>query len=279
MLFKARRFRFDFSHKKKVLIMGILNITPDSFSDGQCYFRPHNAYKRALELEAQGADIIDIGAESTRPGSQGISASQELKRLIAPLKKIVSKVKIPISIDTSKADVANECLRCGASIINDISGLRRDPRMASVIKRFKAGAIIMHMRGEPATMQNFTQYTHLINDILAEMRECIQIGLDKGIEFDRIVIDPGIGFSKTTRQNLEIIHHVKKFSVLKRPVLLGLSRKSFIGAVLNREVNERLWGTLASIACAVVKGVHIVRVHDVQPTYDFLTMMRTINSV
>ena len=169
MLFKARRFRFDFSHKKKVLIMGILNITHDSFSDGQCYFRPHNAYKRALELEAQGADIIDIGAESTRPGSQGISASEELKRLSAPLKKIVSKVKVPISIDTSKAAVADECLCLGASIINDVSGLKRDPRMASVIERFKAGVIIMHMRGVPATMQNQTQYKHLINDIITEL--------------------------------------------------------------------------------------------------------------
>ncbi len=279
MLFKARRFRFDFSKKRKVLIVGILNITPDSFSDGNRYSRARDAYKQALRLEAEGANIIDIGAESTRPGSSGVSESEELRRLISPLEKIISKVKIPISIDTSKACVADECLRIGASIINDISGLRRDSQMASVIKKYKAGAILMHMRGKPSTMQSFTHYDNLIKDILRELKESIKIGLNAGIEFNRLVIDPGIGFSKTAEQNLEIIHYLKKFLVLKRPVLLGPSRKSFIGAVLNRNVDERLSGTLASLGCAVNNGVNMVRVHDVKAVSDFLKMMHAINSV
>ena len=186
---------------------------------------------------------------------------------------------MPISIDTSKAAVARECLRSGASIINDISGLKRDPDMASVIKKHKAGVIVMHMRGTPQTMQQCTHYGNLMKDIIAELKESLRIGLDAGIDFDRFVIDPGIGFSKTGKQNIEIIHSLKKLHILKRPVLVGPSRKSFVGAVLNREVHERLWGTLGSIACAFLNGVHIVRVHDVQETHDFLKMMQTINSI
>ncbi|MBU1862973.1 MAG: dihydropteroate synthase [Candidatus Omnitrophica bacterium] len=277
MLFKARRYRIDFSKKNKVLIVGILNITPDSFSEGKRYFKKNAAYRRALEIEAEGAAIIDIGAESTRPGSAGISASEELKRIIPVLDKVVRKIKIPISIDTTKSDVAYECLRRGAAIINDISGLTKDPAMASVVKKFKAGLVIMHMRGEPATMQKYTAYKDCVREVIKELRGRMQIARSAGVAFDHIIVDPGIGFSKTVKQNLEIIRNIKKFHVLKRPLLIGPSRKSFIGKVLNRTVNERLAGTLASVAGAVDGGAEMIRVHDVRETNDFLTMRKTIN--
>jgi dihydropteroate synthase len=259
-------------------IMGILNITPDSFSDGALYLDPDKAIKRALHLEACGADIIDIGAESTRPGSTGVTRSEELNRLLPVVEGIISQSSIPLSIDTSKADVAEECLKKGAHIINDVSACRKDPQMASVIKKYEAAVILMHMRGNPATMNECTQYGDIVRDVLSEIHEAIEYVRARGVLANHIAIDPGIGFAKTCEQNIEIIRRLREFQSLGYPLVLGTSRKSFIGKVLQRETHERLSGTLASCLVGVKNGAAILRVHDVQETKDFLKMVDLLQS-
>jgi dihydropteroate synthase len=277
MIWKAREHTFDFS-KKKNLIVGILNITPDSFSDGNCFLKPEKACRRACVLEAEGADIIDIGAESTRPDSESITKEEELRRLLPALHMLRRKIKIPVSIDTTKADVAEECLKMGAAIINDVSGLKHDAALAAIVRKYKAGIILMHMRGIPRNMQEYTQYHNLMRDIIRELKESIAIAQEAGIPWSHIVLDPGIGFSKTAEQNFQILRSVKKLFCLKRPVMLGLSRKSFIGKRLKKDVHERLWGTLAAVAYGILEGVHLVRVHDVAPTKDIITILNAIQT-
>jgi dihydropteroate synthase len=245
-------------------IMGVLNVTPDSFSDGGLYLDTDKAVERALEIEEEGADIIDIGGESTRPGALPISPEEELSRVIPVIERLSSRLKIPISIDTYKAQVAREAIEAGASIINDISGLRFDPEMASVAAQYDVPLIIMHIKGTPRDMQINPVYQDIIGEIFEFLHDGISIALKAGVYEDKIIIDPGIGFGKTFEHNLEIINRLDEFRSLGRPILFGPSRKSFIGKILDLPADDRLEGTAAAVAIGIIKGADIVRVHDVR---------------
>jgi dihydropteroate synthase len=248
---------------RRTHIMGVLNVTPDSFSDGGRYLDTDKAVKRALEIEKEGADIIDIGGESTRPGAIPLSPEEELSRVIPVIERLKSRLKIPISIDTYKASVAREAIQAGASIINDISGLRFDPDMASVASEYDVPVVIMHIKGTPRDMQVNPFYQDLIGEIIGYLQEGISIALKAGVDKDRIIIDPGIGFGKSFEHNLEIINRLDEFKSLGMPVLFGPSRKSFIGKILDLPADDRLEGTAAAVAIGIMKGANIVRVHDV----------------
>ncbi|WP_320047253.1 dihydropteroate synthase [uncultured Ilyobacter sp.] len=267
---------FDFS--KKSYVMGILNITPDSFSDGGKNNSIEEAVKNAKEMVKQGAHIIDIGGESSRPGADYIPADKELDRILPVLERLVTEVDIPISIDTYKSEVAKECLKRGAHIINDISGLRGDSEMAKVISESDAYCILMHMQGMPKTMQENPKYDDLIDDLIYELKKSIDIGENAGIESQKIILDPGIGFGKTFDHNLEIINRLDEFKTLGKPILVGASRKKFIGDILGSEVDERLEGSLAVAAISVSKGASILRVHDVKETAKVLKVADAIKN-
>lgn len=260
------------------LIMGILNVTPDSFSDGNLYATPQKAIDRALEMLDDGADIIDIGGESTRPGAQPVTAEQELQRILPVIKGLYGRIACPISVDTWKSSVAAAALDAGAEIINDISGLTFDTQLPGVVARSGAGVVLMHTSGSPLAMQNRTGYENLINDIFESLNHSCTTASDAGVERDRIAIDPGIGFGKTAGQNLEILNRLSEFSSLGLPLLIGTSRKSFIGRTLNRDADDRLHGTSATIAIAIAKGAHIIRVHDVNAMRDVADMTHAIIS-
>lgn len=245
-------------------IMGILNVTPDSFSDGGKYFEPELAIERGLRMAEEGADIIDIGAESTRPGAEPVTVEEELRRMIPVLKGLLKKTNIPISIDTYKSSVAEASLRAGAQMINDISGLRFDPQMKEVIARFRVPVILMHIKGEPRNMQQNPIYEDLIGEIYVYLAESIRIARGARISQENIIIDPGIGFGKRLMDNFEILRRLKEFQGLRRPILIGPSRKSFIGKVLEASPDQRLEGTIAAVAIGIQNGAHIVRVHDVK---------------
>jgi len=256
-------FTFDFS--LKTYIMGILNVTPDSFSDGGLYLNKNRAVEHALRMQDEGADIIDIGGESTRPGSEVVPVKEEIKRVVPVIEELAKKIKIPISIDTYKSDVAKTALEAGASIVNDISGLRFDPKMPEVVAHSKVPVVIMHIKGTPKNMQKNPTYTALIPEIMDYLRKGIEIAREAGIADDKIIIDPGIGFGKTVEHNLEIIKRLNDFSGFEKPILLGPSRKSFIGKILgDLPVTERLEGTAAAIAVGIFNGANIIRVHDVK---------------
>ncbi|NOZ24496.1 MAG: dihydropteroate synthase [Nitrospirae bacterium] len=245
--------------------MGILNVTPDSFSDGGLFLSRDSAIERALRMEDEGADIIDVGGESTRPGSEPVPLEDELKRTIPVIEALAGRLSIPISIDTYKSEVATRAVEAGASMVNDISGLRFDPEMAPLLSRYDVALILMHIRGTPRNMQDNPVYSDLMTEISDYLREGIRLAAESGIAEERIVIDPGIGFGKTAEHNLRIINNLDALSALGRPVLVGVSRKSFIGRVLNNApVSERLEGTAAAVAVSVMKGANIVRVHDVK---------------
>jgi dihydropteroate synthase len=245
--------------------MGILNVTPDSFSDGGKYFDKERAVEQALRMQEEGADIIDIGGESTRPGAEKISISKEISRVVPVIQALSSKVRVPISIDTYKSAVAEEAVSAGASIINDISGLRFDPRMPHVAARHNVPVVIMHIKGTPKNMQKDPSYNALIPEVADYLRKGIEIARNAGIADDRIVIDPGIGFGKKLEHNIEIIKKLDVFSGLEMPILIGPSRKSFIGKILgDLSVSERLEGTAAAIAICIFNGANIIRVHDVR---------------
>lgn len=248
--------------------MGVLNVTPDSFSDGGAFFSAKNAVQQALALQHQGADIIDIGAASSRPGSAEISIGQELRRLLPVLEALRGKLKIPISVDTQKAAVVEISLGAGAEILNDISGLRRDPRIAEVAAKYKAPLILMHMRGTPRTMQKGPFARDVIKDVVSGLRKSIAIARKHGVERSQIVIDPGIGFGKSFDQNYELLAKLPLIAKLGYPLMVGTSRKGFLGATLARDgkpaaSGERIWGTAASVTASILNGAHIVRVHDV----------------
>ena len=273
-IWKIATRTFDLSCRP--CVMGVLNVTPDSFSDGNWYFPPEIAVERALEMEQEGADIIDIGGESTRPGAEPVGPVEELRRIMPVLEKLSGRLSIPVSIDTFKASVARESLAAGAEIINDISGLSFDRRMAEVIAETQAGLVVMHTRGRPAEMQNDTEYGSLLTDVIDSLRTSIARAEAAGIASDRVVVDPGIGFGKSTRGNLELLCRLPELSVLGRPIMIGTSRKSFIGTVLNRTEGERLFGTAATVAVALVKGASIFRVHDVRAIRDVVDMTKAI---
>jgi dihydropteroate synthase len=253
----------DFS--EKTYIMGILNVTPDSFSDGGLYLDRDKAVTRALRMEDEGADIIDVGGESTRPGSEAVPVDEEIKRVVPVIEEVAKRVKVPISIDTYKSRVAELAIQAGASIVNDISGLRFDRRMPDVVARHGVAVVIMHIKGTPKDMQQNPTYTALIPEIIEYLRGGIMIARRAGVAEERIIIDPGIGFGKTVEHNLEIIRRLDEFTGLEKPILIGPSRKSFIGTTLGGlPVTERLEGTAAAVAIGIFNGANIVRVHDVR---------------
>lgn len=258
-----RNFSFDFSRRTGV--MGILNVTPDSFSDGGMYFSRKRAVEQALRMEDEGADFIDIGGESTRPGAEKVSVREEIRRVVPVVESLVEKVRVPLSIDTCKSAVAEAALSAGASMINDISGLRFDSRMADVAARHDVPVVIMHIRGTPENMQDKPVYKALIPEIMDYLHEGIAIARRAGVSDNRIIIDPGIGFGKTVEHNLEIIRRLDEFTGFEKPILLGHSRKSFIGKVLGGlPAGERLEGTAAVAAIGIFNGANIIRVHDVR---------------
>ena len=252
------------SFKKGPAIMGIINVTPDSFFDGGKYFNGDAAVEHALKLVKDGANIIDVGGESSRPGSNRISEKEEVKRVIPVIKKIKARTKVFISVDTGRASVARKALSAGASIINDISGMTFDPKMPGLAVRSGAGCIIMHMKGRPGTMQKRPQYNDLMGEISGFLEERARILVKAGVNKKSISIDPGIGFGKTVRQNYVILNRLEEFIALGYPVTVGVSRKSFIGQVTGAEPEERLPGTIAAEAISVFLGAHIIRAHDVK---------------
>lgn len=256
-------FSLDFS--KKTYIMGVLNVTPDSFSDGGLYLDKSLAVRRAHEMIEDGADIIDIGGESTRPGSEPVSLEEEIARTIPVIEALAKDIKVPISIDTYKAEVAKRALDAGASMVNDISGLRFDPDMPEVVSEYKVPVVIMHIKGTPKNMQVDPSYEALIPEIMDYLRISIRLAIKSGIDEDKIVIDPGIGFGKTFDHNLDIIKNLHKFTLLEKPILAGPSRKAFIGKILgDAPASERLEGTAAAVAISIFNGANILRVHDVK---------------
>jgi len=258
------------------LIMGILNVTPDSFSDGNCFFDPGRAVDRALEMVEQGADIIDIGGESTRPGAEPVDGDEELRRLLPVIEQLAGKLPCPLSVDTWKSAVAREALSAGAEIINDISGFTFDAEMAAVVAKTGAGVVLMHTRGRPSTMQADTGYDDLLGEVILGLRQSLDIAVAAGIERERIVIDPGIGFAKDEAANMEILRRLREFTGLGLPLLVGTSRKGFIGTVLGRERGDRLFGTAATVALAIANGAAILRVHDVREMRDVADMAHAI---
>ena len=259
----CRKRTFDFSERP--FIMGIVNVTPDSFSDGGSYFSPEQAVAHGLRLAEEGADIIDIGGESTRPGAAPVSAAEETERVLPVIAELAANIDVPLSIDTTKAEVARKALAAGAEIVNDVSALRFDPEMGDVVAAARVPVVLMHMRGTPQTMQHDIQYQSLVDDIREFLEERLEYAVSVGIALENIIIDPGIGFGKSIeKDNLSILRNLAAFTALGRPILVGTSRKGFIGKLLGTPVHEREEGTAATVAIAIYNGAHIVRVHDVK---------------
>jgi dihydropteroate synthase len=253
---------------ERTLVMGVLNATPDSFSDGGKYEQPEIAIAHALAMEQAGADILDIGGESTRPGSEEISASQELDRILPLLEGLRGRLKISISVDTRRSTVAELALRAGAEIINDISGLKKDARIAGIAAKYGVPLILMHMRGEPATMQRGPFARDVMKDVTRGLLESVAKARRAGVAKSQIILDPGIGFGKSHSQNYELLQKLPQLAALGYPLLIGTSRKGFLGATLARDgkpapAEERIWGTAAMVTASILGGANIVRVHDV----------------
>ena len=253
--------------------MGVLNVTPDSFSDGGRYLDVDQAVEHAGRMAAAGADIIDVGGESSRPGAEPVSADEELRRVVPVIERLG---RLTVSIDTTKALVAERALSSGARIVNDISALRFDERMVDVVRDAGAGLVLMHMKGTPQTMQQEAQYAQVVTDVLGFLRARVAFAIARGIAREQIAVDPGIGFGKTVEHNLRLLAHLDEFRLLGCPVLVGASRKSFIGKVLGREADDRLSGSVAVAAWAVTHGAKIVRVHDVAETADVVRMIEAV---
>lgn len=264
--FKSLKLRgFSFDLNTRTLIMGVLNVTPDSFFDGGKYVEIDKALKHVDQMINDGADIIDIGGESTRPGSYGVSEKEELRRVIPVIKEAVKRFNVPVSIDTTKSNVAKEALDEGASIVNDISGLKFDPGIANVVATYNAGLVIVHTSSQPIDMQSMTNYESIVHDIVKSLRFSVELAESAGVSPDSIVVDPGIGFGKTTEQNLKLLKCLKEFLILGKPVLIGTSRKSFIGRVIeSNDLEDRLEGTAATVAVGIMNGASMIRVHDVR---------------
>lgn len=259
--------------------MGVVNLTPDSFSRDGCLAKSNDpaAHVRfAKQLVAQGADILDLGAESSRPGAVAISVSQELGRLIPTLKRLTKEVKVPISVDTYKPPVAEAALQAGASVVNNIRGTQVDRVLLDVVRHYGAAIVLMHMRGDPLTMQSQASYKNVVKEVMGELKSSIEKCLEMGIKKNRIIIDPGIGFAKTTEHNLEILRNLAKLHHLGCPLLIGPSRKSFIGHILHKEPDERLMGTAAAVSLGIAQGAHMVRVHDVEAIKDVVRVCDAI---
>jgi len=253
---------------ERTLVMGVLNVTPDSFSDGGKFFDTERAVEQALAMERAGADLLDIGGESTRPGAASISAQEELARVLPVLQALRVWIKIPVSVDTQKSEVAEAALDVGAQVINDIFGLKSDPRIAEVAARRRVPLILMHMRGEPRTMQIGPFARDVIKDVMQGLRQSVVIARKAGVPKSQIILDPGIGFGKSFAQNYELLQRLPQLAKLGYPLLVGTSRKGFLGATLARDgkpapPQERIWGTAATVTASIMNGAHIVRVHDI----------------
>jgi dihydropteroate synthase len=260
MIFHFGSIKYDLSSRTH--IMGILNVTPDSFSDGGKFQNVDQAVRYAMKMVEDGADIIDVGGESTRPGSEPVPLDEELRRVIPVIERLVKLTNIPISVDTYKSEVAERALNSGAVIVNDISGLQFDKSMSKTVAQLKASIILMHIKGTPRTMQIAPEYKNLIEDVCSYLETSIRIAKENKIE--QIIVDPGIGFGKTLQHNLEILRRLNEFKRFGFPILIGPSRKSFIGKILDLPVDQRLEGTIAAVVVGVMNGANIVRVHDVR---------------
>ena len=261
---------------ERVHVMGILNVTPDSFSDGGLFLERDSAIKRGIEMVGEGADILDVGGESTRPGAEPVLLAEELDRVVPVIEGLTSQTDAVISIDTTKAEVAEAALEAGAAIVNDVSAMRFDPGMAEVVTTFDAGLVLMHMLGEPRSMQKDPKYDDVVKEVGESLIEWVGEAESSGIAHERIAIDPGIGFGKTREHNLKLMKNLDRLVALRHPVLVGPSRKSFIGMTLDVEVDERLEGTAAAVAWCVFAGAHIVRVHDVKEMTRVVRMAEAI---
>lgn len=268
---------FDFS--KKTYVMGILNLTPDSFSDGGVYGGVEEAVRRAHEIVEEGAHIIDVGGESSRPGADYVGEAEELSRVLPVIERLAQEVDIPISIDTYKASVAKRCIEAGAHIINDISGFKGDPDMASVTAELGVPCILMHMRGTPKTMQDNPEYLNLIDELKKELQESIDMAVRSGVKQENIILDPGIGFAKTSDHNLEILKDLNRLTDMGYPLLVGASRKRFIGEILDATADERMEGSLAVAVVSAWEGAAILRVHDVGETVKALKVTDAIKNI
>ena len=273
-MFQRKRFRLHLPSRtlllgERTLVMGVLNITPDSFSDGGRYLDSQAAVARALELERDGADLLDIGGESTRPGADPVTSEEELRRILPVIQILRGKLQIPMSVDTQKAEVAESALAAGAEILNDISALRNDPRLAEVARRARAPIILMHMRGTPRTMQRGPFARDVIADVMKGLREATVRARSAGLAKSQLLVDPGVGFGKKYQQNFEILAALPEFAHLGCPIVMGTSRKSFLGKAMSRAgepeapSDKRLLGTAATVTASILGGAHIVRVHDV----------------
>jgi len=275
LTWKLRDRLIDFS--KRPLVMGIINVTPDSFSDGGEYQDPRRAVDHGLRLIAEGADIIDIGGESTRPGAQPVSVDEEVSRVVPVVRELRKQTTIPISIDTMKPKVAEQSMEAGASIINDVSGFR-DHQMIQIASQFQAGLIVMHMRGTPQTMQDEAIYTNVVREVGDFFDDRIKDLCQAGIPTESICLDPGIGFSKRSSHNFDLLANLGTLARFHRPICLGVSRKGFIGKLCGRETNDRLAGSLAIACIAAVRGeAQLLRVHDVAPTRDAVILLEEID--
>ena len=261
----------DFSGRARV--MGILNVTPDSFSDGGRYTAVEAAVEYALQMLQDGADILDVGGESTRPGAMPVPVEEELRRVVPVIEAVRRERDVLISVDTRKAAVAREALRCGARIINDVTALTGDSEMAEVARRHGAGVVLMHMLGEPQTMQASPRYDDVVDEVGAYLGRRIQDLVAAGLDPETLAIDPGIGFGKTVEHNVSLLVHLDRLCVLGRPVVVGLSRKSFLGKITGRELGDRLSASLGGAAYAILRGAQVIRVHDVKESCDVARLM------
>lgn len=269
----------EFDFNEKTYVMGILNITPDSFSDGGSYDGVEEAVRRAQEMVEEGAHIIDVGGESSRPGAEYVPEEEELLRVLPVIRRLVQEIDVPISIDTYKAGVAKACIQAGAHIINDISGFKGDPDMANVAARLGVPCILMHMRGTPKTMQDNLHYHSFMENLREELSESVEMAVEAGIERKNIILDPGVGFSKSSDHNLEIIKNIKELKRMGYPLLVGASRKRFIGEILDAAADERLEGSLAVAVISSWEGAGILRVHDVKETVRALKVTDAIRNM
>jgi dihydropteroate synthase len=249
----------------RTAIMGIVNVTPDSFSDGGAFFDPAAAIDHGLRLAGEGADILDVGGESTRPGADPVPEQEEVRRVVPVVRELAARSGVPVSIDTTKAAVAEAALAAGATIVNDVSALRLDPRLGGVVARSGAALVIMHMQGTPRTMQQAPHYDDLLGEVIAELAAGIRRAAAAGVDPGQVLVDPGIGFGKSLEHNLELLGRLGELESLGRPILVGPSRKAFIGRLLDLPAAERIEGTIAACCSAADRGAHVVRVHDVGP--------------
>jgi len=278
---EAPAYSLDCSNRRlelgpRTLVMGIINVTPDSFADGGRFYSKDRAIEHGLTMARDGADIIDVGGESTRPFSEAVSADQELERVLPVIEGLSGEVDVPISIDTTKAEVARAALAAGAGLLNDVSAFRFDADMAKLAAESGVPVVLMHMKGKPRDMQEAPEYKDLIGEIILFLQDAVKRAVEAGVRREQILIDPGIGFGKTFDHNLQIIRELDRFSILGRPVVLGCSRKAFIGHILGKEPDHRDAGTLGAVVAGVMKGAHVVRVHNVSMTVDSVRIVDAV---